>query len=67
MPNEEISENIFLEKNKVIRMGIPPVRLAVIPSASGIDFGECYANREIYLYLADIWFSGQIVPPSNLN
>jgi len=47
MPNEEIAENIFLEKNKVIRMGIPPVRLEVITSASGVAFDECYANREV--------------------
>jgi hypothetical protein len=25
MPNEAISESLFLEKNKVIRMGVPPV------------------------------------------
>jgi hypothetical protein len=38
---------VFLETNKVIRMGLPPVRLEVITSASGVDFNECYANREI--------------------
>jgi hypothetical protein len=47
MPDEAISENLFLEKNKVIRMGVPPVRLEVITSASGVDFDECYSNREI--------------------
>jgi hypothetical protein len=47
MPDEAISENLFLEKNKVIRMGVPPVRLEVITSASGVDFHECYANREV--------------------
>jgi hypothetical protein len=47
MPNEAISESLFLEKNKVIRMGVPPVRLEVITSASGVDFNECYSNREV--------------------
>ncbi len=47
MPDELILEGIFLEKNKVIRIGVPPVRLEVITSASGVDFEECYANREI--------------------
>ena len=47
MPTETISENLFLEKNKVIRMGVPPVRLGVITSASGVDFNECYPNREV--------------------
>jgi len=47
MPNEAISEAIFLQKNKVIRMGVPPVRIEVITSASGVAFNECYSNREI--------------------
>ena len=47
MPAEAITKSIFLEAGKVIRMGVPPVRLEVITSASGVDFNECYANREI--------------------
>jgi len=47
MPNEAISEGLFLETNKVIRMGVPPVRLEVITSASGVAFNECYSNREV--------------------
>ena len=46
MPAEAIKERIFLEENKVIRMGVPPVRLEVITSASGVDFNQCYADRE---------------------
>lgn len=47
MPNETISESQFLEKNKVIRVGMPPVRLEVITSASGVAFHKCYSNREV--------------------
>ncbi len=47
MPSETISESLFLEKNKVIRMGVPPIRLEVITSASGVEFDECYHNRVI--------------------
>ncbi|MFA4916645.1 MAG: hypothetical protein WC560_08250 [Syntrophales bacterium] len=47
IPDEAISEGLFLEKNKVIRMGVPPVRLEVITSASGVAFNECYSNREV--------------------
>jgi hypothetical protein len=47
MPSETISEELFLEANKVIRMGVPPVRLEVITSASGVDFNECYVNRKV--------------------
>jgi predicted nucleotidyltransferase len=28
-------------------MGVPPVRIEVITGASGVDFEECYARREI--------------------
>ena len=37
-----------LEKNKVIRIGVPPVRLEVITSASGVNFDKCYSNREVF-------------------
>ncbi len=37
----------LLNSHKVIRMGVPPVRLEVITSASGVDFNECYSNREV--------------------
>jgi hypothetical protein len=47
MPDEAISEELFLETNKVIRVGVPPVRLELITSASGVDFNECYSNREV--------------------
>ena len=47
MPKDEISEDLFLEKNRVIRMGVPPVRLEVITSASGVAFDDCYTNREV--------------------
>jgi hypothetical protein len=47
MPDEAISESSFLEPNKVIRVGVPPVRLEIITSASGVDFNKCYSNREV--------------------
>ncbi|MBN1663690.1 MAG: hypothetical protein JW943_08820 [Deltaproteobacteria bacterium] len=47
IPNEAISESFFLEANKIIRVGVPPVRLEVITGASGVTFNECYANREV--------------------
>ncbi|MEJ2657676.1 MAG: hypothetical protein P8012_10860 [Desulfobacterales bacterium] len=36
-----------LEKDKVIRMGVPPVRIEVITGASGVNFSECYSRREV--------------------
>lgn len=47
MPNDIVSQELFLDKDKVIRMGVPPVRIEVITGASGVTFSECYAKREI--------------------
>ena len=41
----ELSKDLFLNENKVIRMGVPPVKIEVLTSASGVDFEECYAER----------------------
>jgi predicted nucleotidyltransferase len=35
----------FLEPGKVIRMGVPPVRLKILTSISGVEFAACYARR----------------------
>jgi len=32
------------EPGRVIRMGVPPVRLEILTSASGVDFRECRAR-----------------------
>jgi predicted nucleotidyltransferase len=47
MPEEEVSKELFLDRDKVIRMGVPPVRIEVITGASGVDFAECYSRREV--------------------
>lgn len=47
MPADKVSEELFLEKDKVIRMGNPPVQIEVITGASGVDFSECYSRREV--------------------
>jgi predicted nucleotidyltransferase len=35
----------FLEPRKIIRMGVPPVRLEILTSISGVDFADCYRRR----------------------
>lgn len=45
MPADEVSKALFLEKDKIIRMGFPPVRIEVITGASGVDFYQCYSRR----------------------
>jgi len=37
--------DIFLQKNKIIRMGVPPVMIKIITGASGVEFEECFESR----------------------
>ena len=36
---------MFLEESQVIRMGVPPIRIELLTSVSGVGFDECYAER----------------------
>jgi len=47
MPPETISKDLFLEKNKMIRLNVPPVRIGIITEASGVEFNECYTKRQM--------------------
>lgn len=38
-------KELLLEQKKVVRMGVPPFRLEVLTTISGVDFPECYAER----------------------
>lgn len=38
---------LFLQKNKIARMGLPPFRIEILTTISGVDFGECFAERVI--------------------
>ena len=41
-----LSEGIFLEPGKIIRMGYPPIRIEVLTEISGVNFKRYYARRE---------------------
>jgi hypothetical protein len=36
---------LFLAPGRVVRMGVPPVRIELINKISGVDFAACYARR----------------------
>ena len=38
---------MFLTPGRVVRMGVPPVRIEVLTTLSGVDFAACYARRTI--------------------
>jgi hypothetical protein len=41
----ELSVELFLEKEKVIRMGATPVRIEILTSISGVTFQECFEKK----------------------
>ena len=41
----ELSNKLFLEKKKVVRMGVPPIRIEIITDISGVVFNDCYKQR----------------------
>jgi predicted nucleotidyltransferase len=45
----ELQETLFLEKEKNIRMGNPPLRIEVLTSIDGVEFSECYKNKQTVL------------------
>lgn len=40
-----LSFETFLEKRQVIRMGVPPIRIEIQTTISGVSFKNCYKER----------------------
>jgi len=43
----ELSAELFLRQNQIVRMGVPPMRIELTTTISGVDFEECYAARVV--------------------
>ncbi len=41
----QLSADIFLQENQIIRMGVPPMRIELLTTISGVDFDSCYSER----------------------
>ncbi|NLZ04238.1 MAG: hypothetical protein GXY19_03610 [Phycisphaerae bacterium] len=41
----ELSPELFLRPWQIIRLGMPPVRIEIATTISGVDFADCYADR----------------------
>jgi hypothetical protein len=41
----ELSPELFLKEWQVIRLGVPPVRIEIATTISGVNFSECYAEK----------------------
>lgn len=40
-----LKPDLFLEPKQIIRMGVPPMRLEILTTISGVDFEECHRAR----------------------
>ncbi len=40
-----LDPRMFLEQGRIIRMGVPPVRIEILTGVSGLDFADAYARR----------------------
>jgi predicted nucleotidyltransferase len=41
----ELSAELFLKEKQIVRMGVPPVKIEITTSISGVEFDECYKER----------------------
>ena len=41
----DLSPAMFLKEWQIIRLGVPPVRVELNTTISGVNFAECYAER----------------------
>ena len=44
MKSTEITEDLFLDKGNIIRIGLPPMRIEVQTEISGVEFEDCFAR-----------------------
>lgn len=45
LESPQLAANLFLQRDRVIRMGVPPLRIEILTDISGVDFKSCYARR----------------------
>lgn len=47
MQDVKLKPDLFLQPGKIIRMGVPPMRIEVLTEIDGVSFADCYAAREV--------------------
>jgi hypothetical protein len=43
----DLSTNLFTKENQITRIGIPPLRIKVLTTISGVSFEHCYKNKQV--------------------
>jgi len=41
----DLSIDLFLQDHSIVRMGLPPMRIEVLTTISGVQFAACYVER----------------------
>lgn len=41
----ELSAELFLQDQSIVRLGMPPLRIEITTTISGVGFDECYSER----------------------
>jgi hypothetical protein len=41
----ELTIDLISKQKKTIRMGLPPLRIEIMPQISGVEFDDCYLRR----------------------
>lgn len=41
----QLTLDLFLQPDKIVRMGVPPMRIEVLTTISGVKFEECFSGR----------------------
>lgn len=47
IPDAAVLLSVLQKEKRVIGMGIPPYKIEVITTIDGVDFQDCYSNREV--------------------
>lgn len=46
-PSGTVNVDLFQQPDQIVRMGVPPLRIEILTSISGVSFEECFHQREI--------------------
>ena len=41
----QLSPQLFLQSKHIVRMGVPPLRIEIMNTISGVDFNKCFDER----------------------
>lgn len=43
--SDQLTVDLFMKQNQIVRLGNPPFRIEIMTTISGVDFEDCYPTR----------------------